>query len=341
MKILLCADACPQTTAYYYELALRELPHEVATLGPLFTADDLHRWKVAEQSNLWGLGEEAAFGVGHPNRRYQILEKLPQHRDVVTWPNAGPWRLETSDVDLVIWIDAGLDRLQLDLSDIEPYTRTVAIVGDLRNQTARQIEHAAQFDRVYVQFTPGRAEEVRDRHGRPAGWLPPAADKQIHAPQAVCPEKLFDVGFIGCTNPRTHPGRVSFLFALMDAGLDVAIDSQMHEEATLFYQRCVVLVNHSLDGDINMRVAETLASGGVLVTDDVEGIDEYREACVCTFTSIAEGVEMARAVCWEPEDKLQSLGEKSADAILDRHTYDHRVRQILDDVEADVKEGER
>ena len=54
---------------------------------------------------------------------------------------------------------------------------------------------------------------------------------------------------------------------LVESGIDVRIESRILEEMALFYSRCRIAFNRSLNEDLNMRVFEALCSGSMLLTD--------------------------------------------------------------------------
>jgi len=325
MRILLCADACPQTTAFFYERALRAEGHEVVTLGPLFTADDVDEWRNAEEQNT-------VFPGSGRHHRWRMLERLPQHRDIETQPSAEPYALAgAGGCDLVLWIDSGLHRLTLDLTGCT--APTVALVGDVRGDDVmgRQIQHARQFDLALLQFTPGAVKRFVAA-GVNAQWIPPCADPDQHAwPGDVTP--IYDVGLVGSTT-WAHDRRVSLLKQMQGAGIDVRVESHLHEEMALFHQRCRVLFNCSLDGDLNMRVPEAMISGRPLVTDRVEGIATFgqHDTRFLLYDTDDEAVAAVQSLLHCPGERARIGGHGHALARC-QHTYGKRVAEILERAE--------
>lgn len=320
MKILLCSDACPQTTSYYYERALRAEGHDVVTLGPLFTEGDVFEWQHAEENaNQW-------HGDGR-FRRWDMLMRLPQHRDIETEPS-GKRRALSGDggCDVLLWIDAGLQRLSLDVTAVT--VPTVALVGDLHcdEQLDQQVHHAQQFDHAFLQFKPD-AEPIFKHHGIDAHWLPPCADPLLDL-KGIDVDPIYDVGFIGSTNPEWHGRRVRVLSKLVDAGIEVQVESAMHEEAALFNRRCRVLFNYSMTDDLNMRVPESMISGRPLVTDTLPGLGSFGKpgAHYLSFSTDDEAIDQVQ---WALAEQYNHVGANGRKMILERHTYRHRIREIL------------
>jgi hypothetical protein len=83
-------------------------------------------------------------------------------------------------------------------------------------------------------------------------------------------------------------------------------------------------------GDIVERVYKILGSGGVAITDVVPF---YREVFAADEllvpTSVSEYHELVRQAL-EDDDFNQRLRERGFRAIMERHTYAHRARQIMD-----------
>lgn len=321
MKILLCADACPQNVSFYYERAMRSMGHSITTLGPLFTEHDLAEWKDSEGANneFLAIGEDV---------RFSMLANLKRNRDYVL---GGKDPVEISpDIyrghDLIVWIDSG--QLRLHLSGLEKIDiPSIAIIGDTRGRLESQIEHARQFSHVFVQFTPYTVLSFKSSGIQNIAWLPPAADEELHYHNGEV-EQIYDIGFIGSTS-QWHRRRVDLLQQLYKE-FNVMIGAAIHQEMALMYKRCKLIFNCSLDGDINMRVPEAMMSGRALLTDSVVGLEAFGvnsfEYYGHEFLSIVGTVKYLLS---RDEGYLQSAAGAARKDILEGHTYKHRVKKIL------------
>jgi len=321
MRILLCADACCQSTCYYYERAFRVLKHDVVTFGPLFTVDDILEWKSVED-------RYCAFSAVEKTQRWNTLRRLRQHRDYISTASPMPVSIPNIDVDLIIWIDSGPHRLRLtglDRIDIP----SIGIIGDVRGQLKEQIAHARQFNHVFVQFTPSAIPAFKEAGISNVSWLPPAADEDLHYHQGNV-EPIYDIGFIGSISPW-HQRRVRLLGELRK-NFDVLIGSAIHHEMALMYKRCKIVFNCSLDGDINMRVPEGMISGRPLVTDYVEGLNEFGVYYQEYYTEESDE-QLIKAITYllkQDQYYRDDLAQGAYNEIIGHHTYKHRAIQVLE-----------
>lgn len=296
MKTLFVGSGSPISTASHYESAFRRRS-DVVTCGPSFTKEQADQWYEMEKRALWIRPEDAL-----ENKIIPCL-KSPRKRDFSDLPDIQP--------DLVVWVDSG-DYWP----DLSRYTCTkVALMGDTHvNLDVRQ-EYAKQFDRVYAQFHPCLGE-----------WLGPACS-EIHRGYDV--EPLYDVVFVGQTSPF-HQRRNRLIGEMMDAGLKVRVAPRVFEEAAMMMSRGKVVFNCSLNGDMNMRVIEGMASGRPVVTDALDF--DMGVANVYTYTTdLLEVIAEA-----DPE-----MGKRGQQEAFDGHTYDHKVERILSELDrgSDTESG--
>lgn len=79
-------------------------------------------------------------------------------------------------------------------------------------------------------------------------------------------EAAHGVVFVGQTGPF-HPWRRALLRAVERRGLPVLVEGLPRREAAARYAVSKVVLNCSLNGDVNLRTFEVLAAGGLLLTD--------------------------------------------------------------------------
>ena len=83
-------------------------------------------------------------------------------------------------------------------------------------------------------------------------------------------------------------------------------------------------------GFVSNRIFDVLASGGRLVTDDVQGLSEVFPDSVATYSSPIELMEILNRDPDEvyPPEKLAALSE----VVRNEHSFDTRAGVLIDDV---------
>jgi hypothetical protein len=100
----------------------------------------------------------------------------------------------------------------------------------------------------------------------------------------------------------------------------------------------VVLADHWPDmragGFLSNRLYDVLAAGGFVISDVVAGIDEEFDGAIVTAGSGGELRWAVRDYLADPA-RRHELSDRGRRAVLDRHTFGHRVAAILDDLARD------
>jgi spore maturation protein CgeB len=110
--------------------------------------------------------------------------------------------------------------------------------------------------------------------------------------------------------------------------LELSSEKVLYQNATL----CPALSepHAQFTGDIVERIFKVLGCGGLPIADVVPSYRElFREGEILLPGSLEEYHEMTRTVLEDPDLQTQ-LRKKGHAALLTRHTYEHRARQILD-----------
>ena len=193
------------------------------------------------------------------------------------------------------------------------------------------LQKARGFDFVFAAQRDG-AEELRRAGIASAAWLPLACDPEIHAKHDVA--KQYDVAFVG----NVFPGpRSELLEVIRRRYLRTFIGQRYFEEMANTYSAARIVFNRSIKNDVNMRVFEAMASGSLLLTNDLTANGQAE--------LFRDGVHLATYRDQEDLlDKLsfylerESLREKIAAAgraeVLEKHTYGHRMERLLREIEA-------
>lgn len=193
---------------------------------------------------------------------------------------------------------------------------TIALIGDTHHMR-RPIQSmlgfllGEHFDYLLIDHTPQHAHWFSEAGIAPLYWLPGTllADTWIKP----CYKPVAQVVFIGQMG-KAHPVRNSMLERMQQANIPLSVLTVPHKTACRHYNQAAITFNHSLNGDFNLRVFETLASGGFLLTEKLEpqagqesifrdgehlvyyrGVDDLIEKCNYYLNHTQERNRIARA----------------------------------------------
>jgi GT2 family glycosyltransferase/tetratricopeptide (TPR) repeat protein/2-polyprenyl-3-methyl-5-hydroxy-6-metoxy-1,4-benzoquinol methylase len=230
-------------------------------------------------------------------------------------------RIPRQGFDLYLAIDDGLSyRLP---SDLHP---SVWWAIDTHLDFEACLSKARTFDIVFAAQRDG-AENLR-RHGvASASWLPLACDPEIHARHEVPREH--DVCFVG----NLFPGpRQELLQAIRARFPRTFIGRCYFEDMARTYSASRVVFNRSIRNDVNMRVFEALASGSLLVTNDLRdnGQEELlrNETHLVTYCCAEELLDKIDFYL-KHEETRERIAAAGRTEVLLRHTYRHRMKTLL------------
>jgi len=173
------------------------------------------------------------------------------------------------------------------------------------------------FDRVVILYNRHHAEILRDAGLTRLAWFPgltfPHGDAEVAAARRA--ERTPHVAFVGQTG-ICHPRRIKLLSQFGAGGLALVSKEAPQREALSFYGSSLIGFNASLNGDLNLRVFEVLASGAMLLTDELSAAsglaDLFRTGReLATYSSIAELSERAKHALAHPGE-TRAVGEAGA-----------------------------
>jgi hypothetical protein len=198
------------------------------------------------------------------------------------------------------------------------------LIGMLRYASAEK------FARIVLLYDRHHAAFFHAAGLRNLFWFPgltfPHDDAAVHRSRAPGP-RVPRIAFVGQSG-RHHPRRARLLGELGAAGLPVDQRALGQAAGLDFYGSSLVGFNASLNGDLNLRVFEILASGGTLLTDRLAPdsgmaalLGEGRQAI--TYGSPVELRKRAQAAIADPEG-TRAIGAAGA-LWFDRHlSMSHR-----------------
>ncbi len=181
--------------------------------------------------------------------------------------------------------------------------RKVLVVGDTHHLTTpigRLVAYALteRYDAVILDYTRQHAHFFVEAGLSNVHWLPGFNVRDIPAPAPARRRRPFTmIGQVG----KHHFRRRALCQLLIAQGLPLQIMRAPTEAARIVHARSLVNLNCSLNGDLNLRVFEVLASGGFLLTDRLApeaGLDILfqDEQHLVTFANAADCVDKARAL---------------------------------------------
>ena len=283
------------------------------------------------------------IGYGyHPMTTATYMQRSLECRAPVTFVGT-PWAsrpgfASTGDVrqivadlpakpDLYLHVDSGATwYFPRGLTDLD--CPTVCYLIDVHVQPKVHLKQAMFFDYA---FTAQRDfVDVLRRAGHPhVYWLPLACDPEIHRRYDV--PKRFDIGFVGATGDTY--GRRTALLQRLARRYTMNDYRRVHTPAEMarVYSESHLVFNCSLRGEVNMRVFEGPATGSLLLTDrignglsdlvgDREHVVLYDDEQLLELADEYLGDSVAR----------ERIARQGYEHVRAHHTYDHRVRALLD-----------
>jgi len=263
------------------------------------------------------------FSLGTPVGEYDlaaVAARLPagQQPDVV-----------------VCLVDAARQALPRNLRAFRcPKILLVADTHHLNAPITNMVRYAQSepFDRVVLLYDRHHWEFFHAAGVRNLHWFPgltfPHGDAVVAAARAR-DRREPRLGFVGTTG-ICHLRRTQLLTELNARALPVVVTALPQREALGFYGASLLGFNASLNGDLNLRVFEILASGAALLTDELAPNSGLRELWqpgreLLTYATPAELVERARLALSHPAE-AQAIGEAGA-RWFDRNFNEARRRR--------------
>jgi glycosyltransferase involved in cell wall biosynthesis len=187
------------------------------------------------------------------------------------------------------------------------------------------------FDRVVFLYDRHHAGIFFSAGIRNLHWFPgltlPHSDDAVSKSRAAGPRSAH-IAFVGQTG-KHHPRRARLLGGLASLGLPVSQQKRAQHEALRFYGSSLLAFNASLNGDLNLRIFEILASGAALLTDRLapeSGLGRLfpDDRSILTYGSAEELAELALFAVTHPRE-TRATGASGA-LWFDTHLNESRRR---------------
>jgi GT2 family glycosyltransferase/tetratricopeptide (TPR) repeat protein/2-polyprenyl-3-methyl-5-hydroxy-6-metoxy-1,4-benzoquinol methylase len=234
--------------------------------------------------------------------------------------------IEASAFDLFVFIDDGLE-----YSIPKHLVPAVWWAIDTHLNFGRCMNKAIDAQFVFAAQKDG-AEAFHDAGIRSAKWLPLACDPEIHCQRAIARD--FDFSFVGhlVTSER------KVLFEQLQSEFPNSFVGQAYfDEMSEKYSASKLIVNQSVRDDVNMRVFEAMACGGLLLTNALphNGLSElFTEGQEYVAFQSPEEVREKLRYYLDHDDERRAIAEAGNARVLAEHTYHHRMEEVLRCVKA-------
>lgn len=301
MNVLLSYTSVPVTTAVFLEKAMRRICG-VITHGPTISRDMMEQWDMlAVENRVKSL--QIPFMGGDMG---DVLAQLP----------AG-WK-----PDVFLYVDTGLLYPLKNMKALNCLKACYLI--DSHVAFDLHLELAENYDIVFAAHKPA-IEMFKERGIENVFWVPPACDPALHEKKFA--EKKYDVGFVGSSNSE----RVYLL-------------NELGKRFNTYYERCFlermaevfsqsrIVFNKSIEGGLNMRVFEVLASGSMLLTNEANGSgleDFFKDRKhLVIYRNENDLFELADYYL-KNDDEREKIAFEGMRKVLNEHTYRHRAEDII------------
>lgn len=274
------------------------------------------------------------YEVVRPDTWGQYFERAFRRagHEVVTRPFSRAVEMP-AELDLYVRMDDG-DRYE---QGLPPQCRpSIFWVSDthLEGPMRKLLRGARRYDLICCAMLRG-AERLQAA-GVPTIWVGGGAcDPEVHRRLKDEP-RIYDVGFVGSDggSPRKF-----YLQILRERYPAHFIGGAPHTEIGRIYSRSKIVFNFCLTQDtLTMRCFEAMACGAMLIVNEVPGHTHGRLRMVpgVHFVLYREPAELLRQIDWylEHDAERRRIAEAGYRETLARHTYDHRVQQMLQEASA-------
>ncbi|NBX54840.1 MAG: hypothetical protein EBQ82_00800 [Betaproteobacteria bacterium] len=230
--------------------------------------------------------------------------------------------------ELFLFIEGG--SMQLFPAGLEMLPCITAWYGiDTHMDFAKHLRISRLFDVSFI----AQKEYVARLHqeGLPqVHWLPLAfAPELLPLP---LPQKCVDIAHVGSMHVPANPQRHALLNCLRRVFPSHFFNSASPMEMQRIYAQSRIVFNKSVHNDVNMRFFEAAGAGAVIVTDPIveNGLEELFEEGThyLVYQDEESLLRMVRTLLSDP-DRCMDMGAAARHRVLDRHTYAHRVKEML------------
>lgn len=193
-------------------------------------------------------------------------------------------------------------------------------------------QRVADYDLIFCAQKEG-AYRIRKDTGKNAYWVPCATTK---APVGFNfrgeDEKRWDVCFVGTSDK--HSLRKVVLEQIRINCPNAFVGKLPWAKIREYYSRAKVVVNYSINNDINLRFFETMGAGALLLTNRINnnGFDDLFEdgENLVVYDNIMQ--DLPKKLNYYIKDKLkrEQIARAGFNLVNQKHTFTNRFRQMLE-----------
>lgn len=240
--------------------------------------------------------------------------------------------------DLHGLIDYGEDGLNLPLDWELPHPNFYWIADSHLGYDYR-LKRAKQFDHVFASHKPSIERMIKDGID-PAkiSYLPWAAEPMCYKPFPII--ERWNWAFVGYLNNDFRIDLVDLFCKEWPPILGQGYFGNRQpewtghnilEDAAKKLSQAKIVINEAIHDDLNMRVFETLACKRLLLTEDIPAVRDHFEdgKHLVLFKTVDEAIEKAKYYLAH-EAERNAIAEAGYAEFLDKHTYAHRAKYILE-----------
>jgi len=183
------------------------------------------------------------------------------------------------------------------------------------------------FDAVFI-AQKEFVSAFRQAGCRYVNWLPLACDAEMHNSSSKA--RPYDVGFVGQLGMRGSQRYEILSSVLPKYRTNDYLKYYPPWEMGAIYSQSKIVLNASINGDVNMRVFEAMASGALLVTDRIgNGLSElFQEGThYIGYSTISEALERI-GYFLEKSTEREHIASAGQQVVLENHTYLRRWESI-------------
>jgi tetratricopeptide (TPR) repeat protein len=209
-----------------------------------------------------------------------------------------------------------------------PRVLLVADTHHMNGPVEGMLRYAAcePFDRIVLLYDRHHLEFFRNAGIKNLFWFPgltfPHSDAAVEVARSE--KRKATLAFVGQVG-KFHPRRTRLLDALVKAGVPLDRKVLAQDQALAHYGSATMGINASLNGDLNLRIFEVLASGGALLTDRLSpqsGLEDLfkTDREIITYGDSGELVERAKY-------QLSNLSETIAVGLRGAKWFDEKFSE--------------
>lgn len=299
MKILIHYRAFPMALGRYFDWALRDLGHEVFTVGCYYGG------KIP-----WGENFDFPQYAFPPDLEIPEMESFPIEAVINRMSWYPDMVLQASDVTYL----SGKPTCPNVILATDPHS--VNYLPRLKEAT-----HFACMQKFYM-----------DRYSfKNKFWIPYAYAPDIHR-RLPNVEKKYDVVFIGLQ----YDNRVKTLDAMKNKGLNVfSTLGLLFDEYNQKYNEGKIAFNWSSKDDLPARFWEGLAMGNCVLTNAQEELKNIKDMispdCYVTYNGVEDAVSKAQDLI--SSGKWKEIADRGYEAVTKgKNTYQDRCNQLIKEV---------